>query len=166
MHHDGLGTENQNLPGYVVLCPGQPAGGGAQLYTASYLPGVYQGTHISNHEEKETAKLIPHIRNGQLSLAEQRKQLNLIGKLTQLRGRDEASDPQVEATIQSMEMAYRMQTEAMDVFDIRNENEATRARYGEGDFARGCLMAEAPAGTRSENGTALLRRWYCMGQSY
>jgi len=155
----GLGTENQNLPGYVVLCPGQPAGGGAQLYTASYLPGIYQGTHISNQEEKETSKLIPHIRNSQLGLAEQRKQLDLIGKLTQLGGRDQVTDPQVEATIQSMEMAYRMQTEAIDVFDIKNESEATRARYGDGEFARGCLMAKRLL----ERGVRMVQLYYGAG---
>ena len=135
----GLGTENQNLPGFVVLCPGVPVIG-HQLWSSSFLPAVYQGTYIPNNERKTDA-LVPFIHNKDMSLTDQRKQLDLLGKLNQLHIARQGGDPQLEATIQSAEIAYRMQTEAPEVFDISKEPEAVRARYGDGDFARGCLMA-------------------------
>ena len=135
----GLGTENQNLPGFVVLCPGQPVVG-PQLWSSTFLPAVYQGTQIPNNET-DPDKLIQHIRNKQISLTDQRRQLDLLARLNQLQIDKAGPDPQLEASIQSAEIAYRMQTEAPEVFDITKENEKTRARYGEGEFARGCLMA-------------------------
>jgi uncharacterized protein (DUF1501 family) len=104
------------------------------------LPAVYQGTYISN-KESEPGKLIEDIGNERLNLSQQRRQLDLLGKLNRIHLEERRDQSQLEACIQSMEIAYRMQTEAPDVFDIRKESEATRQRYGEGDFARGCLMA-------------------------
>ena len=87
-------------------------------------------------------KLISYISNDKFSLTEQRRELDLLEKLDRLQGSREAvRDPQLEAAIQSMEVAYRMQTEAPDVFDIRKENKATLDLYGPGSTARGCLMA-------------------------
>ncbi|HYM13266.1 MAG TPA: DUF1501 domain-containing protein, partial [Bryobacterales bacterium] len=135
----GLGTENQNLPGFIVLCPGLPVLG-PPLWSSGFLPAVYQGTYIPNNET-EPEKMIQHIRNPQRTETEQRRQLDLLGKLNRLNLKKEGADPQLEASIQSMEIAFRMQKEAPEVFDITKESAAVRARYGEGDFARGCLMA-------------------------
>jgi len=135
----GLGTQNQNLPGFVVLCPGLPVIG-PQLWSSSFLPAVYQGSYIPNGED-DPEKMIQHIRNREISPPEQRKQLDLLGKLNRLHLAREGSDAELEASIESMEVAFRMQTEALDAFDVRKESEATRARYGDGDFARGCLLA-------------------------
>jgi hypothetical protein len=135
----GLGTENQNLPGFVVMCPGLPIVG-PQLWTSSFLPAVYQGTYIPNNES-EPDKLVPYIRNKRMGVSEQRRQLDLLDKLNRIGLGRAGPDGQLEATIQSAEIAFRMQAEAPDVFDISKESEATRARYGEGDFARGCLIA-------------------------
>jgi hypothetical protein len=135
----GLGTENQNLPGFIVLCPGLPVVG-PQLWTSSFLPAVYQGTHIPNNE-KDPDKLIQHIRNASLKREDQRAQLDLLGKLNRLHTQRDGDDPQLEASIQSMEIAFRMQTEAPETFDLGKESEATRTRYGDSDFGRGCLMA-------------------------
>ncbi len=135
----GLGTENQNLPGFVVMCPGLPVVG-PQLWTSAFLPAVYQGTYIPNNET-EPEKLIPYIRNQKLSPADQRRQLDLLANLNRMNLEEYGPDPELEATIQSAEIAFRMQAEAPDVFDITKESEATRARYGDGDFARGCLIA-------------------------
>ena len=135
----GLGTENQNLPGFVVLCPGFPVVG-PQLWTSSFLPAVYQGTYIPNNET-EPEKLIPYIRNKDLGVSDQRRQLDLLAKLNRLNLEQAGPDPELEATIQSAEIAFRMQAEAPEVFDVTKESEATRARYGDGDFARGCLIA-------------------------
>jgi hypothetical protein len=135
----GLGTINENLPGYVVLCPGLPVIG-PQLWTSSFLPAVHQGTYIPN-TDIDPEKLIQNIRNHEIGPDEQRKQLNLLGKLNGLHLAREGADSELEASIESMEIAYRMQTEALDAFDIRKETTATRERYGDNDFARGCLLA-------------------------
>src|SRR3954451_10114689 len=135
----GLGTENHNLPGYIVLCPGFPVIG-PQLWTSSFLPAVYQGTYISL-EEKDPQKLIGNIRNEHETPAAQRKELDLLGKLNQMHLQREGKDPQLEAAIQSAEIAYRMQSEAPEAFDITREPEKVRERYGNHDFGRGCLMA-------------------------
>jgi hypothetical protein len=136
----GLGTENQSLPGFVVLCPGLPVMGN-QLWSSAYLPGSYQGVHVRNREEEDPSKLIHYVRSTRRAPAEQRRQLDLLGNLNRYEMEREGFDAELDAGIQNMEMAFRMQTEALDAFDIRKESAATRERYGEGFFATGCLMA-------------------------
>ena len=135
----GLGTENQNLPGFVVLCPGLPVVG-HQLWSSTFLPAVYQGTYI-NTEEKDSGRLIRDIRNASLTREQQRDALDLLAKLNRLHMRKQGSDPQLEACIQSAEIAFRMQAEAPEAFDMTRETEKTRERYGDSDFGRGCLIA-------------------------
>jgi hypothetical protein len=135
----GLGTENQNLPGYIVLCPGLPVIG-HQLWSSMFLPAVHQGTYISL-EEKDPKKLIGNIRNLHQTQAQQRHELDLLGKLNRIHLDREGKDSQLEASIQSAEIAFRMQTEAPEAFDITREPEKVRERYGDHDFGRGCLMA-------------------------
>jgi hypothetical protein len=138
----GLGSENQNLPGFVVLCPGRPVAVGAQLWTSAYLPGVYQGVHIQNFPGAETAdKLIPFIHNEKIGAAAQAEQLSLIGDLNRFHARTRQGDGELDASIESMEMAYRMQAEATDAFDLRQEPAKLRERYGTSNFGRGCLIA-------------------------
>ena len=135
----GLGSENQNLPGYVVLCPGLPVLG-HQNWAANFLPAVYQGTYVPMME-KDPKKLISYIRNSSLTPEKQRKELDLLEQLNRHHMQKQGQDAQLEATIQSAEIAFRMQAEAPDAFDITKEPEQVRARYGEGDFGRGCLIA-------------------------
>ncbi len=135
----GLGTENQNLPGYVVMCPGFPVVG-PQLWSSAYLPGAYQGAYIRNTEDTPE-KLVPFLKNEGVDREEQLAQVELLGKINRLQLQREGDAPELESTIHSMEVAFRMQTEATDAFDVRQESEATRDAYGEGDFARGCLIA-------------------------
>jgi hypothetical protein len=135
----GLGSENQNLPGFVVMCPGLPVLG-AQLWTSAFLPAVYQATYIGN-DERTPEKLIQYIRNPEWSTADQSRQLDLLHKLNQIGIDRNGDEPQLDAAIQSAETAFRMQTEAPEVFDIGKEPEKLRARYGDSDFGRGCLMA-------------------------
>ena len=156
----GLGTENQNLPGYMVLCPGVPVVGN-QLWNSTFLPAVYQGTYIPNNE-KEPDKLIQYIRNKSLGLPEQRRQLDLLARLNRIDIEREGTDPQLEASIQSAEIAYRMQTEAPEVFDLSKESAATRARYGDGDFGRGCLMARRLV----EKGVRMVQVYYGNSQPW
>jgi hypothetical protein len=135
----GLGTENRNLPGFVVLCPGYPILG-AENWSSTFLPSVYQGTHILN-QEKDPLKMVQNIRNTDLTPSEQRQQLDLVDKLNRFYLKQVGHQTELESHIQAMEVAFRMQTEVPEVFDISKETEATRARYGDSDFGRGCLMA-------------------------
>jgi len=156
----GLGTENQNLPGYVVLCPGLPVVG-PQLWSSTFLPAVYQGSYIPNNE-KEPDKLVQFIRNKELSKTDQRRQLDLLGELNRLELEHTGPDPQLEASIESSEIAFRMQTEAPEVFDLSKESEKTRERYGQGDFGRGCLMALRLA----ERGVRMVQVYFGNGQPW
>ncbi|MBM3726576.1 MAG: DUF1501 domain-containing protein [Acidobacteria bacterium] len=135
----GLGSENRNLPGFVVLCPGYPVLG-PQLWTSAFLPASHQGAYIPSGE-REPERLVRNIRNHRHTSAEQERQLALVDKMNQSYLRRIGQQPQLESSIASMEVAFRMQIEAPEVFDIGKESEATRARYGNHDFGRGCLMA-------------------------
>jgi hypothetical protein len=155
----GLGTENQNLPGYFVLCPGLPVVG-PQLWTSAFLPAMHQGNYIANNE-KDPNKLIPYIQAAH-SIEEQRKQLSLLSGLNRLDLERTGVDPQLEASIQSMETAFRMQTEAPEIFDISKESPRVREMYGEGDFARGCLMAVRLI----EKGVRMVQVYFGNGQPW
>jgi hypothetical protein len=135
----GLGSENRNLPGFVVLCPGYPVLG-PQLWSSAFLPASHQGAYIPSGEH-EPEKLVRNIRNQHHTPAEQERQLALIDKMNESYLGRIGHQPQLESSIASMEVAFRMQMEAPGVFDIHEESEATRARYGDHDFGRGCLMA-------------------------
>ena len=156
----GLGTLNQNLPGFVVLCPGVPVIG-PQLWTSAYLPSIHQGVHLPNNES-EPEKLIQHLRNRQLSAEDQRRQLDLLSQLNKVHLRREGPDPQLEGRIESMEVAYRMQTEAMEAFDVNREPKQVRERYGDGDFARACLIARRLV----ERGVRMVQVYYGNGQPW
>jgi hypothetical protein len=136
----GLGTENENLPGFIVLCPyGYPVSG-TQNWTAGFLPSVYQGTYIDT-KETEVERLISHIKNQSTSREQQRKQLDLLAALNQRYQKQRQDDSLVEAQIQSYELAFRMQTEATDAFDISREPEKIREMYGNTLYGRQTLMA-------------------------
>lgn len=156
----GLGSENQNLPGYVVLCPGQPTVG-PQLWSNSFLPGIYQGVHINN-SELDPKKVIKHLANPHVSPADQRRQLDLLRKINGVHLADRPRDPQLEARIQALEMAFRMQTEAQEAFDISQETAETRKLYGDGEFANGCLIARRLA----ERGVRITQVYFGGGQPW
>ena len=156
----GLGTENQNLPGFVVMCPGLPVLG-PPLWTSAFLPGVYQATYIPNNE-RTPDKLVQYIRNPEIAAPDQRRQLDLLAKLNHLDLARDGDDPQLEATIQSSEIAFRMQTEAPEVFDIAKEPQKVRERYGDTDFGRGCLMALRLV----EKGVRMVQIYYGDGQPW
>jgi len=136
----GLGTENQNLPGFIAMSPNGRPLQGDQNWQSAFLPGIFQGTYLDpKHEQVD--KLIEHVRNTAESPAEQRRQLDLVARLNEEHSRRRARDSQLEARIQTFETAFRMQMEAMDAFDISKEPEAVRKRYGEGVQARQILIA-------------------------
>ena len=164
----GLGSDNQNLPGYVVLCPETPTTVGPPLWNSSFLPAVHQGTFISSKVENKNEiigkefdpkKLVSYMHNDKHALAEQRRELDLLSKLDRMRG---ISDPQLDASIQAMEVAFRMQTEAPDVFDIRKETKATLEMYGPGSTARSCLMAVRLV----QRGVRMVQVYYAAGDPW
>jgi hypothetical protein len=124
----GLGSLNQNLPGFIALSPGSPISG-SQNWRSAFLPGAFQGTYI-NTRNTSIEKLIENIKNHYASHEEQREQLDLLGKLNDKHSRALQKDAELEARIQSFELAYQMQTEATDAFDVSREPEHIRAMYG------------------------------------
>src|SRR5262245_11910603 len=133
----GLGSENQNLPGFVVLSPG---GGGGPGLRSGFLPGRYQGTAFDD-SVTDPERMIRDLRNRQLSPDAQRRQLDLVQQLNRDHERAVGGDEFLEARIQAMETAFRMQTEATDAFDLRREPTSVRAQYGSSPFANGCILA-------------------------
>ena len=136
----GLGSENRNLPGFVVLCPGQPAIVGPQLWSNSFLPGVYQGCHVVNRG-LTPGNVIAYLSNPSLSRQAQREQLDLLQSMNEQHLAARTGDPALEARIRSMELAFGMQTEASEAFDLSKETQSTREAYGKGDFNDGCILA-------------------------
>jgi uncharacterized protein (DUF1501 family) len=104
------------------------------------LPAVHQGTYLSL-EERDTQKLVANIKNPNLTPEQQRRELDLLAQLNRKHMASKGNDSQLEGTIQAAEIAYRMQSEAPEAFDITREKAAVRERYGDHDFGRGCLMA-------------------------
>ena len=150
----GLGTENQSLPGFVSIChkgkhrPGEPN------WNSSFLPGIYAGTFVDTNS-LDPSQVIPHLGNPYLSPAQQRRQLDLLSRMNELEVERLERDDALEARIESLELAYRMQFEAPEAFDLSRESQAMRDLYGIGDkptfsrfggrafggFAEGCLLS-------------------------
>ncbi len=150
----GLGTENQNLPGFVVLVPkGMPVAG-ADNWQSSFLPGAYQGTYIET-QDRRASQLIDHLNNAQLDPAAQRAQLDYAAELNR-RHFASRQDPALEARIQSFETAFRMQTAATDAFDIEREPAPIRALYGDTPQAKQMLMARRLV----ERGVRYVQVWH------
>lgn len=156
----GLGSDNQNLPGFVVMCPGYPIQE-SQNWQAGFLPGVFQGTYL-NTNNVQPEKLVENIKNSKLSREDQRKQLDMVQKLNALHRQKHPSDPQLEARIQSFELAYRMQMEASDVFDLRNEPPFILDMYGPGTMARQLLYTRRLI----ERGVRFVQVWSGDGQPW
>src|SRR5262249_3209085 len=126
----GLGTENQNLPGFIAMCPhGYPIQD-TQNWQAGFLPGIYQGTYIGP-SQTDLQRIIEHIKNNVTSMPDQRKQLDLLEQLNERHAKQRQNDAQLESRIQSFELAYRMQMDATDAFDVSKEPAHIREMYGE-----------------------------------
>ena len=136
----GLGTENENLPGFVSLCPGGVPIVETQNWRSAFLPGAYQGAHI---DTKNTliSKLIPDIRNPRIPRELQRRQLDLIQEMNRQDGEISGIDPDQEARMHSLELAYKMQMEASDAFNVEREPAAIRELYGDTLHGRQMLIA-------------------------
>lgn len=156
----GLGTENQNLPGFVVLCPGGYPVTETQNWRSAFLPGIYQGTYV-NPARKAGEEIIPNL-NPSLPPLRQSRQLNLLNKLNQAHQLERPDDDSLDARIRSFELAYRMQMEASDAFDVSKETLKTREAYGKGVHAKQCLMARRLV----ERGVRFVQLWHGAGQPW
>jgi len=136
----GLGTENQKLPGYVVLRPTPKIVVGPALWSNSFLPAEFQATSVIT-SDMQVEKLVANIRNPKLTLAEQREQLDLLGRLNAIHLKKHNGDAELNGQIKAMETAFHMQSQAMKTFDIGREPEYIRNAYGATPFARSCLLA-------------------------
>jgi hypothetical protein len=157
----GLGTVNQNLPGFLVMCPDGFPIAESQNWQAAFLPGIYQGTYLdSKHTEIE--KLIAHIRNHGASAQTQRAQLDLLAQLNGEHLEKRRHEAELEARIQSFELAYRMQSEAAEAFDISREPAHVRELYGPGVHARQLLATRRLL----ERGVRFVQLWHGAGQPW
>jgi hypothetical protein len=157
----GLGSENQNLPGFIVMCPNGYPIQESQNWQSGFLPGVYQGTYI-NTGNTEIEKLIEHIKNSSVTQREQRRQLDLLMQLNRQHEDTRARDAQLESRIQSFELAYRMQMDATDAFDINREPQHIREMYGPGTQARQLMVARRLL----ERGVRFVQVWTGAGQPW
>jgi hypothetical protein len=137
----GLGTENQNMPGFISLHSGGGLPpGGTQNWGSAFLPGVYQGTSI-NTSSDSVDRMIENIRSPYVSGTEQRRQLDLIQQLNELHAQDLQKDAQLEARIQAYEIAFKMQAAASDAFNLDKEPANIREMYGNTAQGRQMLIA-------------------------
>ena len=156
----GLGTENQNLPGFVVLCPNGYPITETQNWRSAFLPGIYQGTYVNPAKKAEEA-IIPNL-NPARSSARQSKQLQLLQKLNRAHQNSREGDDQLDSRIRSFELAYRMQMEASDAFDITKESTRVREAYGSGVHGKQCLMARRLV----ERGVRFVQLWHGKDQPW
>nr|WP_315852442.1 DUF1501 domain-containing protein [Tuwongella immobilis] len=157
----GLGSENQNLPGFVVMCPGGYPVVGTQNWRAAFLPGAYQGTYLDT-QYAEVEKLIENIRNRSLSRNDQRGMLDLTQAMNAEHRAERSFEPMLDARIQSFELAYRMQMEASDVFDLSREPTRIRDWYGHHEQGRQLLIARRML----ERGVRVVQLWSGAGQPW
>ena len=155
----GLGSENSELPGYVVLCPGRPVRF-AELWSSGFLPGEHQGLYI-NSSQTDPATMIPNVKH-KLAPSDQRRQLELLEQINQQHATERGGDARFDARIRSMETAYRMQFAATDAFDLNRESAATRALYGKSHYANACLLARRLV----ERGVRFVQVYYGNGQPW
>ncbi len=156
----GLGSDNENLPGFISMCPGGYPVKGAENWQSAFLPGTLQGTHVDT-QHTELARLIENIRSPHAGAAAQRRQLDLLHRLN-LEHRRPRLDPRLDARIESFELAFRMQTAAADAFDLGREPQHLRDLYGDGVHGRQTLIARRLL----ERGVRFVQLWHGAGQPW
>ena len=156
----GLGTENQNLPGFVAMCPGGYPIKDAENWQSGFLPGIYQGTFVDS-QHRELPRLIENIRSTHATTAMQRRQLDLLGRWN-AQHQQTHHDSRLDARIKSFELAFRMQSEAEDAFDISREPQSIQDMYGSGVHGRQTLIARRLL----ERGVRYVQLWHGAGQPW
>ena len=158
----GLGTENQNLPAFIAMCPGgYPFRSRKTGNPGSCRASIYQGTYVDT-KHTDIEKLIENVRNQRISKSDQGKQLDLLRKLNSIHRAAREEDPQLESRVQSFELAFRMQSEASDAFDVSREPKHIQDLYGPGTQARQILIARRLV----ERGVRFVQVWHGAGQPW
>src|SRR5262245_58072390 len=157
----GLGSENQNLPGFVVLCPKGLPVKEHENWQAGFLPGAYQGTFIDT-QHSEVERLIENIRSHDVTPAQRRHQLDLLRRLNAEHLEHRGTNPLMEARIQSFELAYRMQIETTEAFDLSKEPTGIRELYGLTTHGNQTLIARRLL----ERGVRYVQLWHGAGQPW
>jgi hypothetical protein len=170
----GLGSENQDLPGFITIKPAL-SHGGAKNWGSAFLPGSFQGTAIGNagmKVEDVRGEPIEYLLNKKFTAEQQRYELDMLQNINRKHAEMRANDPQLEARIQAFELAFRMQAKAPSIFQVEQESEATKKLYGldeevTRDFGWQCLLARRLA----ENGVRYIQcthsyKWDQHGQLY
>jgi hypothetical protein len=156
----GLGSENRNLPGFVAMCPGGMPIKDNENWQSAFLPGAYQGTYVDSKHE-ELSRLIENIDHPHITTTDQRRQLDLLARWN-ARHRGNRPDERLDARIHSYELAFRMQSEASDAFDLSKEPAHVREMYGHGVHGRQTLIARRLL----ERGVRYVQLWHGAGQPW
>ena len=156
----GLGTENQNLPGFVAMCPGGLPIKDNENWQSAFLPGTFQGTYIDS-KHTEFKRLIANIEHPQIKTEHQRNQLDLLEKWNKHHQRSRL-DERLDSRIASYELAFRMQQDARDAFDIADEPKYIQDMYGNGVHGRQTLIARRLV----ERGVRYVQLWHGAGQPW
>jgi arylsulfatase A-like enzyme len=156
----GMGSENQNLPGFIAMCPGGYPIKDAENWQSGFLPGAFQGTFIDTQHE-QLDRLIENVRSPHAAADDQRRQLDLLAQLN-AEHRAARDDDRLDARIRSFELAFKMQVEAAEAFDLAREPAYLRAMYGEGVHARQTLIARRLL----ERGVRYVQLWHGAGQPW
>jgi hypothetical protein len=157
----GLGTENQNLPGFVAMCPGGYPIKDTENWRSAFLPGAFQGTYIDTKKTR-VEDLVEYVRHPVLDRDTQRRQFDLTAALDKRHLEARQHDPQLEARLASMELAWRMQSEATEAFDVSREPKHVRDRYGDDVQGRQMLIARRLV----ERGVRYVQLWHGQGQPW
>jgi hypothetical protein len=136
----GLGSENENLPGFIAMSPRAQPRNKLANWGNAFLPGAFTGTYVNIHD-MQPDQILADLKNDYLPRLDQRRQADLLRRLNELDLDQVEQDAQLEASIQAMEMAFRMQFAVPEAFDTADETQATLDMYGDSEYAKGCLLA-------------------------
>jgi hypothetical protein len=150
----GLGTENENLPAFVTLCPGLPVVG-PQLWSSAFLPGEHQGMSVDTNE-LAIDKMIANLQHPKWTRPQQQRQLELLSRFNQLHREQRPHETALDAQIRALELAFNMQREASVAFDVSREPAYIREMYGSSTFGQSCLLARRLC----ENGVRYVQVYY------
>ncbi len=156
----GLGSSNENLPGFIAMCPGGMPIKSAENWQSAFLPGAFQGTYVDS-QHQAVDRLIENIRSPHADTNVQLRQFELMRRINEAH-RQQRSDPRLEARIQSFELAFRMQMDAADAFDVSKEPQHIRDLYGDGVHGRQTLIARRLL----ERGVRMVQLWHGAGQPW
>lgn len=157
----GLGCESQNLPSFVVLCPSGLPIVGVQNWRSAFLSGAYQGVHLDT-AQTDPARLLENLRNSKWVPASQRAQFDLLAQINKSHQDRHRTNPALEARMQSFELAFRMQSEAMEALDLKDEPQVLKDRYGDTTHGRQLMLTRKLL----ERGVRVVQVWSGGGQPW